>query len=133
MDKAVRIVAGLPGVIMIVSGLRWLIDPAAAAAEIGMPLLEDATARSSQIGDLGAFFLAAGVMILLGVIRRQAVWLHAGALLVGGAAVCRTLAWMFQGAAFVAPLIAVEAVMASLLLFAAWRFGVDERADTAPN
>ena len=40
---------------MFVMGLRWLVDPSGAAAGIGMPVL-DGLARSSQIGDLGAFF-----------------------------------------------------------------------------
>ena len=54
LDKAIRIIAGLVGLMLFVMGLRWLVDPGGAAAEIGMEVLEG-LARSSQIGDLGAF------------------------------------------------------------------------------
>ena len=83
MKKVIRSLTLLPGVLFIGISLRWLIDPEAAAASIGMPLL-DGIARSSQIGDLGAFFLAAGSMLLLGVITLQRAWFYGAALLLGG-------------------------------------------------
>ena len=58
VNTVIRILATLPGVALTIMGVRWLVDPAGAAAEIGMPLLSG-LARSSQIGDLAALFLAA--------------------------------------------------------------------------
>ncbi|MCZ6459014.1 MAG: hypothetical protein O6766_06585 [Gammaproteobacteria bacterium] len=113
MNKALRILTALPAVMFLATSVRWLVDPAGAAATIGMPLL-DGLARSSQIGDLGAFFLAAGSMLLLGVITLQREWFYGAALLFGGAAVFRVLAWAAQDAALATPMIVVEVVVTLL-------------------
>ncbi len=113
MNKALRILTALPAVLFLATSVRWLVDPEGAAATIGMPLL-DGLARSSQIGDLGAFFLAAGSMLLLGVITLQREWFYGAALLFGGAAVFRVLAWAAQDAALATPMIVVEVVVTLL-------------------
>ena len=113
MNKVLRILTALPAVMFLATSVRWLIDPAGAAATIGMPLL-DGLARSSQIGDLGAFFLAAGSMLLLGVITLQREWFYGAAMLFGGAAVFRVIAWAAQDAALATPMIAVELVVTVL-------------------
>lgn len=115
MNKVLRYLTLLPGVLFIGISLRWLIDPAGAAASIGMPLL-DGIARSSQIGDLGAFFFAAGSMLLLGVITLQRAWFYGAAMLLGGAAIFRVLAWVMHDAALAVPLIAVEVIVTALAL-----------------
>lgn len=120
-----RIIAGLIGLLFFVQGIGWLTDPSSAAEALGMPLL-DGIARSTQVGDMAAFFIALGSMILLGSYRQNAQWLHAGAMLVGLAAVTRTLAWLFQDAAFATEFIVIEAVVASILIFTASRFGAIE-------
>ena len=113
MNKVLRILTALPAVMFLATSVRWLVDPAGAAATIGMPLL-DGLARSSQIGDLGAFFLAAGSMLLLGVITLRREWFYGAALLFGGAAVFRVLAWAAQDAALATPMIVVEVVVTLL-------------------
>lgn len=118
---ALRIVAGTIGVFFLAQAIHWIARPAAAAEALGMPLL-DGIARSTQVGDLAGFFLALGTMILLGAYRSNAQWLRGGALLLGSAALMRTLAWLLQGAAFTADFIGVELVCAGGLLFVAFRF-----------
>ena len=120
LDKAIRVIVGLFGLMMFVMGLRWLVDPAGAAAGIGMPVL-DGLARSSQIGDLGAFFIVSGGFALLGVIKRNAALLYAPAALVGVAALFRLLAWLVQGAAFAPEFIVFELIMCAVFLFARHR------------
>ncbi|MEP5766013.1 MAG: DUF4345 family protein [Halieaceae bacterium] len=120
IDKALRVITALPGLLFLSFGLRWLLAPEGMAKELGMPLL-DGMARSTQIGDLTAFFIALGASILLGVFTLNRTWLHAAALLIGGAAVARTLAWALQDAAFATEFIIVEAVVAVLVLVAAAR------------
>lgn len=127
MDIAIRILVALPGVLFLVNGIQWIFAPAAVAKSLGMPLLEG-TARSTQIGDLGAFFLAGSAMILIGAATKERTWLLAAALLIGGAAVVRTLAWALQGAPFAAQFIVPEVVMTAILLFGAWRFGQERAA-----
>lgn len=120
MSTRIRILVGVPGVLMLVNALQWLFAPAAAAEGLGMPLL-DGLARSSQMGDTGGFFLSAAVMILLGAFRAEAAWLHGGALLLGGAAFYRTAAWLAHGAELAALFIVAEVVMAGILVFGASR------------
>jgi hypothetical protein len=115
MKRALRYLTVLPAVLFITIGLRWLIDPTAAAATIGMPLL-DGMARSSQIGDIGAFFLATGSMLLLGIVTLQRIWLYCAAMLLGSAALFRVLAWVTQEAALALQLIAVEVIVTALAL-----------------
>ena len=120
MPNSLRIVVGVLGGFFFLSGLNWIIDPAAAAQGLGVALPEG-LARSTLIGDLGSFFLKAGTLILLGAITAQAHWLQAAALLFGGAAIMRMLAWAMHGADFAVVFIVSEIVSTALLLFAASR------------
>ncbi|MGB1140739.1 MAG: hypothetical protein ACPG1A_07560 [Halioglobus sp.] len=87
-----------------------------------MPLLEGA-ARSTQVGDLTAFFITAGVLALIGVFTRNATLLIAPAMLVGLAAVFRTLAWLVHGADLTTETIVVEVVMCIAFILAWKRLG----------
>jgi hypothetical protein len=120
MRSRLRLAIVVLGVFFTLQGIGWLVDPARAAAGLGMPLL-DGLARSTQIGDLAAFFLVAGATMLLGSRPGRARLLAVPAALVGGAAVTRTLAWLLQGADFAALFIAVEVVVGVTLLTAAQR------------
>ena len=118
MNLIFRILAGLVGLAMGLSGVRWIIDPAGSAAGLGMPLLEDMGA-STQIGDFAAFFLAIGVFVAVAQRRGASRWLLAAALLLGLAATMRTLAFAFGHAPFGAIPIAAEVVMATILVTSA--------------
>ncbi len=122
MGNILKVTVAIPGVLFVVLGLRWLVDPAGMADELGMPLL-DGLGRSTQIGDLGAFFLVGGAMMLLGIITQRREWFTAPAMLLGCTAVFRILAWLVHDAALAVPQIAIEVVVAVLLLFAASRAG----------
>ena len=119
-----RILAGLPGLLFLVQGLGWLFDPKTAAEGLGMPLL-DGIGRSTQIGDLGAFFFSIAAMALLGVITLRATWLYGAAMLLGGAAVMRTLSWALHGAPFTVDFIVIETVLAALFIFVGTRFDAE--------
>jgi hypothetical protein len=80
-------------------------------------------ARSTEIGDIGGFFLATTALIVVGVVRAQAPWLQASALLVGAAALMRLLAWAAHGAALTTGFIVFEILMAAILVGAAWAVG----------
>jgi hypothetical protein len=125
-----RVVAGLIGTLFLVQAISWMIDPADAAKALGMPLL-DGLARSTQVGDFTSFFLALGTMGILGALRMSATWLRAAAMLLGGAAAMRTLAWAIHGADFASEFIAIETVAAAVLLFIAARFDTMD-ASTIP-
>lgn len=123
LNKVVNTLAILASALLLVSGLRWLVDPEGAAAALGMPLLEG-VARSTQIGDLMAFFIVAGGFGLVGVLRGLPSLLYTPAALVGAAAVFRILATVLHDASLATQLIAVEAVMLVIFIAAARRIGL---------
>lgn len=115
MRSPLRIAATVLGALFALQGLGWLLLPARAAEGLGMPLL-DGLGRSTQIGDLAAFFLVLGATAALGAWRGRPVLLHVAAGLLGAAALGRTLAWALHGAAFAGAFIAIEVVAAAVLL-----------------
>lgn len=117
MNQFLRVLVVLLGILFVVMGLRWIIDPAGAAAFGGMPLLEG-VGRSTQIGDSAGLFLSMGIMILLGVFTAQRSWFYPPLMVLVLVAIFRVLAWVFQGAALAPDMIAVEVIFAALLLFA---------------
>ena len=126
MGSPRRLVTRILGGFFTLQGLAWLVDPARVAAGLGMPLL-DGLARSTQIGDLSAFFLVAGVTMLIGSRPGRARLLYVPAGLIGGAAITRTVAWALHGADFATLFIAVEVAVGVFLLAAARGMADDPR------
>lgn len=120
MPIALRVLAALPGALFLLIAVQWLFSPAEAAQGLDLPLLSG-DARSTQIGDTGAFFLGAGAAYLLGAIRLERVWFLSAALLVGGAAAYRTAAWALHDAPFATDKIAVELFSLAIAALAASR------------
>ena len=120
MNKLLRILVILPAIIFVVTGLRYILDPASAAAQFGMPLL-DGVGRSSQIGDMAAYFLSLGLFILIAVSTGKRFWFYPAAIIIGLTAIFRVLAWLIQDAALATNLIVPEVIITCLLLFAASR------------
>lgn len=116
--RLLSVVVALPGVLFVIMGLRWLVDPAGIAPSLGLTL-QTGFGLSSQIGDLAAFFLVAGLSILLAVVTRQQIWFYPAVMLLSIAAVGRVVAWIAHGAALVPQTILFEVVIAGLLLVAA--------------
>ena len=107
----------VPGLLFVIMGLRWLVDPAGIAPSLGLTL-ETGFGLSSQVGDLSAFFLVAGLSILIALITRTRSWYYPPVMLLLIAATGRLIAWLVHGAAFVPETIVFEVVVASLLLIA---------------
>lgn len=116
--RTARLILWLLAAVTLFLGLRWVVEPEVAAASLGMPLLEG-LARSTQIGDISAFFFGIAAMLMLGLQTGRDSWLHAAAIFFGLAAIMRTLAWLLHDAAFAGPLIAVEVALALTILLAA--------------
>lgn len=122
MHIALKIILTLPALLFLFMGLNWLLDPAAAAGNLGMPLMEKGSAGlSTQIGDLAAFFVSLGVFIIAGVLTQNRVWFYAAAALLLLTALFRLLAWNVHGASLETAAIGIEVVVGALLLFAATR------------
>jgi len=110
-----RILACVVALLLGSLALGRLFDPATAAANLGMPLL-DGIGRSTQVGDLTALFVSGSALCLLGAIRQETPWLYSAALILGSTALFRTTAWVFHGAAFATMSIVAELVMMGMLI-----------------
>ena len=117
MSTTWKILTAAPGVLFFAMGLIWWVAPAFVGGQLGMELLEG-LGRSTQIADLASFFLTMGGCILIGLYTGRAVWLYPSIMLLGFAAFGRVLAWAVHDAAFAIDMIAVEVIVAILLLFA---------------
>ena len=76
---AAKILAGLVALLMGITAVGWLTDPASAAEGLGMPLL-DGIGRSTQVGDFSAFFVGVTTFCVLGILRSQPIWLLSAAM-----------------------------------------------------
>lgn len=117
IGRLFALIVMLPGLLFIVLGLRWQLDPAGAAPMLGLSL-QSGLGLSSQIGDLSAFFLVAGLCILIAVVTRVRTWFYPPVMLMLIAATGRLVAWIAHGAAFALEQIVFEIVVAVLLLVA---------------
>ena len=120
MKNTLRVVAGLLGTLFLINGLQWIIAPANIAAQLGMPLLEG-VGLSTQIGDMGSFFIPVGAMTLIGALSQTRHWFYAPSMLLLVAALFRTLSTAIYGAPFVLPAIVVEISVGLFLIFAGSR------------
>ena len=117
MKTVLKIIVGLPAVLFVVMGLRWLVAPADIAPEFGF-VLGDGLGRSSQVGDFAAFFLTLGVCILMALVSGRRLWYYPPAMLLLLAAIGRVLAWTLHDATFAGDMIVFEIAVAALLLAA---------------
>ena len=120
MITLVRILVLVPGVLFLITGLRWLLAPAAVAPEFGL-VLGSGIGLSSQVGDMSAFFLTLAVCILMGLTTQRSIWYYPPIILLSLTAIGRTLAWLLHDAALATDLIVPEMVVA-LILFLASRY-----------
>lgn len=129
MKKTLRVISIVIGVLSFVTAMQFVFMPSRVAERLGMPVLEG-IAASTQLGDLGALFLAVAVLVGLAQRPGQAGLLLAPAIMVGCAAAMPTFVFLAGHAPFAPQFMMPEVVMA-VLLFAAARARKDEVADEA--
>ncbi len=118
MQRVVTGLAVLLGLLLLLIGVRWLVDPAGAAEALGASLLTG-TGLTTQIGDSAGFFLGGGAMMVLGALRKNATLLVAVGLIMATVAISRVIAATFHGGDMTADAIAIEVVMMLVALTAA--------------
>lgn len=64
LSKVLGVLVILPAILFVVTGVRWLVDPAGGASQLGMAL-EEGFGLSTQVGDLSSFSLTLGICMLL--------------------------------------------------------------------
>lgn len=119
MNKILGLLVLLPAILFVVTGLRWLVDPAGVAPEFGL-VLGEGLGLSSQVGDMSGFFLTLGICMLMALVSGRRTWYYPPALLLLLTAVGRVIAWLLHDAAL-AQQIGVEIVVAVILLVASRR------------
>lgn len=112
---ALRLLTVLSGLGLLIFGLGWWVHPGPAAEMLGATLLEG-TGRTTQIGDSGAFFVGAGMMLAWGAIRGQTSLLLAGGLLVGLVVPGRVASAMYHGGSWTPDEIVAECAITILAL-----------------
>ena len=130
-----RIISALVGLVMTLQTITWIRNPAEAAQGLGMQLL-DGMGRSTQIGDFTSFFFSVGVFCFLGAYFKQSQWLISAAVILGSAAIFRSLAWVLHSADFATNFIVAEVIMTILLVGCAYLFDKSEKTgnvDTAES
>ena len=120
INKAIKPLVLLFGILFLVTGLRWLLAPAGIAPDFGLAL-GSGMGLSSQVGDMSAFFLTLGVCMLMGLTTQRSVWYYPPIILLSLTAVGRVLAWLIHDAALATQLIALEVIVSLVLLFASRR------------
>lgn len=115
MKALSKVSVGVPAVVFIGMGLAWWVAPGTASQMLGMPLLTGA-GLSSQIADLASFFLTLGGSMLIGLISGNRTWFLPPILLLGLAIVGRCVAWLAHAADFAARMVAVEAIVLTILV-----------------
>jgi hypothetical protein len=119
MNRILGLLVLLPAILFVVTGVRWLVAPAGVAPEFGL-VLGEGLGLSSQVGDMSAFFLTLGICMLAALVSGRRTWYYPAVLLLSLTAVGRVIAWLVHDAAL-APQIAVEVVVAVILLVASRR------------
>ncbi len=119
LDKTLTLLTALLALLLLSIAARWLIDPSGTAQSFGF-VLGDGLGRSTQIGDLAAFFSVAGGAALFGLFKRLAPYLYTAAALVGLTAIFRTAAWAAHDAAFASQAIIIEVITFVVFLWAGY-------------
>jgi len=122
MIRIITLLVALASLLFIAIGVRWLVDPAGAAPELGLSLSQG-LGLSTQIGDISSFFLTLGLCIAIALVIKQRIWYYPAIMLLVLAALGRLAAWSMHGAALAVPQIAVEVLVALLLWYASKRLG----------
>ena len=120
MNKILSALVFLPAILFLVTGLRWLVDPAGVAPEFGL-VLGDGLGLSSQVGDMSSFFLTMGILMLVALVTGRRVWYYPPAMLLLLTAIGRLIAWLVHDAALAPQQIGVEVVVTVILLVASRR------------
>jgi len=118
MHALFRILSILAALFFLWSGANWVFAPDQAAKVAEMPLLQG-IAASSQIADIGAFFLSVAFFLGYGQLRGKSHWFYAAAFMLFIAAVVRFLAWAQGYADFATAAVIAEIVMLVVFVIAA--------------
>ena len=107
-----RIICLLPGLMLLPSGIGWMINPAETSTSFGF-IFEDlgSAAQNALIRDLTAFFLVVPILCLLSAITVNYRWIFAVAILFALVVLSHIIAATIHGTGFIMEMFLPEIVI----------------------
>ena len=107
-----RIICLLPGLMLLPSGIGWMINPAETSTSFGF-IFEDlgSAAQNALIRDLTAFFLVVPILCLLSAITVNYRWIFAVAILFALVVLAHIIAAIIHGTGFIMEMFLPEIVI----------------------
>jgi len=120
MVLTLRLLVGAFALLFLVMGAGFLFDPAGSAAGLAVTP-EGVHGLNTLRGDMAGLFLGSTVLLILGLVRREATWLLAVVVLMVVIALGRLVGFALDGAPAQETIVAFgfEVVIAAVLLLAA--------------
>lgn len=116
-----RIVCLLPGLMLLPSGIGWLLNPAETSIGFGF-IFNDLSlaAQNALIRDLTAFFLLVPILCLISAITLNYVWVFAVSILFFIVVIAHIVAATIHGTGFIMQMFLPEVVILILSLVGAY-------------
>lgn len=117
MSSITKFLSSIPAVVFLIIGVFWVLQPGIMAENFGMVLSSD-LGLSSQIGDLGSYFVSSALMIFYGIYTNNTRWFYPPILIMLLTALFRTLSTLLHDAPFAADMIGSEILFSGILIYA---------------
>ena len=117
MSFITKFLSSIPAVVFLIIGVFWVLQPGIMAENFGMVLSSD-LGLSSQIGDLGSYFVSSALMIFYGIYTNNTHWFYPPILIMLLTALFRTLSTYLHDAPFAADMIGSEILFSGILIYA---------------
>ena len=117
MSLITTFLSSIPAVVFLIIGVFWVMQPGIMAENFGM-VLSSGLGLSSQIGDLGSYFVSSALMIFYGIYTNNTHWFYPPILIMLLTALFRTLSTFLHDAPFAADMIGSEILFSGILIYA---------------
>ena len=117
MSFITKFLSSIPAIVFLIIGVFWVLQPGIMAENFGMVLSSD-LGLSSQIGDLGSYFVSSALMIFYGIYTNNTHWFYPPILIMLLTALFRTLSTLLHDAPFAADMIGSEILFSGILIYA---------------
>ena len=117
MSSITKFLSSIPAIVFLIIGVFWVLQPGIMAKNFGMVLSSD-LGLSSQIGDLGSYFVSSALMIFYGIYTNNTHWFYPPILIMLLTALFRTLSTLLHNAPFAADMIGSEILFSGILIYA---------------
>ena len=117
MSFITKFLSSIPAVVFLIIGIFWVLQPGIMAENFGM-VLSSGLGLSSQIGDLGSYFVSSALMIFYGIYTNNTHWFYPPILIMLLTALFRTLSTLLHDAPFAADMIGSEILFSGILIYA---------------